>query len=231
MAHLTPAYFEFFHNLAANNNSDWFKAHRKTYEDHVKKPFLQLVSDVLAQLQTVDARLQGQDPKKLIFRINRDIRFSQDKSPYKLNSSAVFSPLGKDNSVAGLYFHVGVAGYGGEHGATFVGGGAYMPSGEQLKRIREEIVHNTAAWEAAIQHPAFQKLYNGQVQGETLKRAPKGFEEETEHLPILRHKQFYYGLDIPESLILSHELVPALVAYYQASRPLMDFLIRAMQDT
>lgn len=230
MVHLSSAYFSFFRDLALHNTTEWFGANKSRYETEVKKPFLGLVSDLLTRLEKVDSRLVGQDPRKLLFRINRDIRFSKDKSPYKLNSSAVISPGGKNSGLVGLYFHVGLAGYAGEGGGVFAGGGCYAPTPEQLQRIREEVVHNGAALKNALEHPEFRKFYRSELQGEQLKRAPKGFEREAETHPLVRHKQFYYGTELTEADALSDGFLPLLADCYRAGMPLYDYFARAVPD-
>ncbi len=219
MAHLTPEFFRFFEDLAANNTTDWFKAQKSRYEAVVKGPFEGLVAEVLDKLQAIDPRLQGQEAKKCIFRLNRDIRFSADKSPYKTQAAAVFSHLGKNGGMAGIYFHLGA-------GGNWVGGGSYMPEPADLKAIREEIAAEPTTWQALIGAKDFTRHFAG-IEGEALKRAPKGFEELADTLPILKNKQFYFGADLTEADALAPTFADRLVSYYQAARPVNDFLLRA----
>jgi uncharacterized protein (TIGR02453 family) len=222
MAYISKAYFDFFEQLAQNNNSEWFKAHKKDYEQHVKEPFSAMVADLLARLQKHDARLLGQEAKDCIFRINRDIRFAKDKSPYKLNAAAAISPGGKKSAMLGMYFHLGP-------NECWAGSGVYMPEPAQLKRIRDEIAYNPKEWEQLVSSKSFVQHF-GAIQGETTVRAPKGYEDLVEKLPILKNKQYYFGADMDKKLVLSEALPEHLFTLYKASEPLNAFLSRAMQE-
>lgn len=220
MTHITPAFFQFFRDLTENNHADWFKAHKARYEREVKQPFEALVADLLKELARYDAAFSTQNPKHLIFRINRDVRFSKDKSPYKTNAGAVLSPGGKKDAVPGLYVQLGAA-------ESFCGGGLYEPTPVQLYASRQEIVYHAEEFTRLVEAPAFTSIY-GEIKGEALKNAPKDFKEEAQRLLILRHKQFYYLVDLPEKTATSAQLIPFLLKAYEAAAPLNAFFSRAI---
>ena len=132
MKYFNPAFFKFFDQLTKNNNKEWFDANRSIYEEEVKKPFRKLVEDLTEKLAK-DLPEINREVSKSIFRINRDIRFSLDKSPYKNHLGAVFSRTGtKDLDYPGYYMHFGAD-------EIMVGGGKYQVDKEQLAKIRQEI--------------------------------------------------------------------------------------------
>src|SRR5689334_10215404 len=131
-AYFTKEFLDFFNKLEKNNNKEWFDRNKPTYENAVKNPFKKLVEDLIEQIRKHDKDLST-DAKESIFRINRDIRFSKDKTPYKTNVSANISKLGKRSpDHPGFYIQLGAD-------MLMIGGGAYAPDKDQLKKIRDEI--------------------------------------------------------------------------------------------
>lgn len=124
----------FLSNLKKNNHKDWFEKNRNHYED-AKNNFLAFVTEVIALVEKIDPSIVGLEAKKCVFRINRDVRFSKDKSPYKTNMGASISKGGKKIQCAGYYFHL-------EPNNTFIAGGLWMPPAEQLQKLRQEIDYN-----------------------------------------------------------------------------------------
>jgi len=217
MAWFTPEYNRFFKELAANNNKEWFDANKKRYESAVKKPFEAFVGEVIARIAKVDPRIRI-EPKEAIFRINRDIRFSNDKTPYKLNRSALVSPAGRrDHNAPGIYFQLG---------ADSVGfyGGAYQPEKDELQRLRERIMDEPKKFKALYQDKAFKKLL-GEVQGEKNKILPAEFREAAAKEPLLYNKQLYYGADLPAKTVVDPKLADILMDHYHAMRPMSQFLL------
>ncbi len=220
MSHFTSDFNQFFIELAANNHKDWFDQNRKWYEKEIKKPFENFMADLLAALKKDDPALD-MDPKKTIFRINRDIRFSKDKSPYKLNRSAAFSPGGgKDGSHAGLYLQFGPE-------LITIGGGAYQPDKEQLRSIREKIMESEKQFKAAIEDPNFVETY-GELKGEKNKRLPPEFAAAAVGQPYLFNKQFYYMADFPPELITDDLLLDFVIEKYHDASKFRSFLNEAL---
>lgn len=219
MSTLSPAYFDFFKQLEKNNNSDWFHAHKADYEKSVKEPFEKLVGAIIITLQQKDSALQV-TPKECIFRINRDVRFSKDKQPYKLHMAAYIATGGKKgNSPKGMYFQVG-----GKEG--MLGGGVYDPDKETLYRIRWHLKENGKSWKKAIESPNFIK-YFGEIQGEKNKILQPEFKLAGEELPWLFNKQFYYMATTDTDFWQSKDLLKNILKYYEAAYPVGSWLAEA----
>ena len=220
MAYFTKDYLDFFKELAANNHRDWFTANKKRYENSVKKPFNNFVQEMIDRMQAVDNRVLI-TPKDAIFRINRDIRFSADKTPYKTFMAAVVSPGGrKDTSKLGLYFQ-----FGPEDARIY--SGAYSLDKNQLLAVRGAIAQDLDAFDELINAPDFKKKF-GTIHGDEHKRLPKEFQEPAEKQPLLYKKSFYYFAKFPPETILQDNLPETLMDYYQTAMPLGLFFEQAM---
>ncbi len=151
MKYFTEDYLSFFKELASNNNKDWFDKNRKRYENTVREPFKNFISDLIDEVSKQDPEVQI-EPKEAIFRINRDIRFSKDKTPYKLNNSAIISKTGrKDKSYPGLYIELGPEKLG-------IYGGVYMPDTKQVQKIRQHIIGNSEVFSKIISNKNLRKF-------------------------------------------------------------------------
>jgi uncharacterized protein (TIGR02453 family) len=220
MAYFSEDYLSFFSELSENNHKDWFDANRKRYEKVVKAPFKAFVEDMIIRVNEVDPDVQI-EAKDAIFRINRDIRFSKDKTPYKTNVSAIVSPGGrKDKTCPGLYFEFSAE-------RVRIYGGLYMADKDQLLHLREEIAANPARFEKIINHKDFKSHY-GEILGEKAKRLPKELKEAAEKQPLIYNKQFYYFAELPPETILRDDLADIVMKYYQAGEPLMMYLRDAL---
>ena len=152
---ITKEYFKFFAELEQNNNKEWFDANRKRYDKHVKTAFKKLVEQIITEVAFVDDSIASLEAKDAIFRINRDIRFSNDKTPYKTQMSAIISPIGKkDKTNPGLYFEIDKSGIN-------VYGGTYMPDKDQLLNIRNCIAEDMDGFHKALANPEFVAHYGG----------------------------------------------------------------------
>lgn len=220
MQYFDAEFLQFFRELAANNHKEWFDANRKRYEKKVKEPFKQFIGDLIAEVHKLDPTV-GIEPKDAIFRINRDIRFSKDKSPYKLNTSAVVSSVGrKDHSVPGLYVDFGPE-------KVWIGGGAYFLKPDQLMRVREYIVSNNDRFNTIVKDKNFVKHYK-EIRGEENKRLPKQFQQAGEEQPLLYKKQLYYMSEHAPETVEGDKLMSKVLAHFKAGRDLQDFLKAAM---
>lgn len=220
MNYFSPDYLEFFKELAANNNKDWFDRNRKRYETVVRDPFKSFIGLLIAEIAKTDPEFDI-EAKNAIFRINRDIRFSKDKTPYKLNNSALISPAGrKDKNNPGIYLEFGPEKLG-------VYGGIYMPSPAQVQQVRSYMLSNLNEWEKALNSPEFKQAY-GEIQGEKSKRIPKEFREAAENHALLYNKQWYYHADLSPKLILGENLMDTILDLWKKAQPVKNFLSHAI---
>jgi uncharacterized protein (TIGR02453 family) len=216
---LSPDILPYLADLKQNNNKAWFEANRARY-DAARANFIDFLADTIKELGT-RMDLSHVEPKQCIFRINRDVRFSKNKDPYKSNFAAAISPEGKNtHKPGGIYISIGPD-------ENFIGMGLYDISPEQLKAIRQEIDYNLAAWEGHLNAPAFKK-YFGTVQGEQLKTTPKGYEAENPAIQWLKYKQFYVGHQPIQEQILSKDFVSHIGRVYDAGVPFIGFLSDAI---
>lgn len=221
MAWFTNDFNGFFKDLAKNNNKEWFDVNRKRYEASVKKPFEAFVGEAINRIAKHDKAI-AIEPKEAIFRINKDIRFSKDKTPYKLETSAIISPAGrKDHTVPGLYFALGPE-------AVKVYGGCYQPEKDQLEKIRTAIVRDPKGFRKVIEAKAFVSTF-GSVQGEANKVLPAEFKEAAKKEPLIANKQFYVGVDRPAKLVADAKLLDVLLDHYMAMRPFNAWLASALK--
>jgi uncharacterized protein (TIGR02453 family) len=218
---LTKDTLQFLAELAANNEREWFHANKARYERDVKKPFEAFIGAVIERVQAVDPGVLIL-PKQAVFRINRDTRFSANKSPYKTHLSAVISPFGsKGKEYPGFYIHV-------EAEKMMLGGGAYFLEKDSLQKVRTVIAEEVAPFRKIIEAPDFVQRY-GEVQGEKNKRLPADFQEVATTFPLIANKQFYYMADLPAKSALGRDAVDTAFEYYQAGKPLSDFLAQALR--
>jgi len=223
MSRITPEFLDFFIELAGNNHKEWFDAHRKRYETVVKRPFEGFVAEVVARLKA-DEPAYAVDPKKAIFRINRDIRFSKDKTPYKTQMGASINPGGeKISRWPGLYFEVGPGGF-------HIGGGAYFLERPDQERVRAHIRDAYPRWKKALSSAEFVSLFPDGVIGEAWKRLPPGFENLSENEPLIWKKQWYWWAELSPEQSLGDAGVEAIVAHHQATAPLRALLTEALID-
>ncbi|UCE93026.1 MAG: DUF2461 domain-containing protein [Flavobacteriaceae bacterium] len=220
MAFFTPDYLEFFKELAANNNKEWFDENRKRYETVVREPFKEFITLLIAELGKGDESL-GLSAKDAIFRINRDIRFSKDKTPYKLQNSAILSKEGRKNkNYPGIYLE-----FGPERLAFY--GGIYMPDSKQTLKVRSFFKAHARELQSLLSDKNFKHDF-GEIHGEKSKRIPKELQEEAKSQPLIMNKQWYYYKELSPEIILSEDLLDTILDLDAKSRPMKEFLIRAI---
>lgn len=212
--------FAFLRELKQNNNKEWFDANRKRYNE-LRKSYLEFVSLMILEISNMEESVKSLDPKDCIFRINRDIRFSADKSPYKTNMGAYITPGGKKAMRPGYYLHI-------EPGSCFAAGGFFMPPSAELKTIRTEIIENTEQYLEIIENPAFVKMF-GQPEGERLKTAPKGFPKDDKNIDLIKLKSYTVSHKMDEKTLTSPSALHSLMEVYKTLQPLNSFLSRALQ--
>ncbi len=222
MAFFTREYVDYFKKLARNNKREWFHAHKKHYEQHVKAPFNEFVAEMIDRISVLDPEIDL-EPREAIFRIARDIRFSKDKTPYKTHMAAVITPAGRqDVQYPGLYFYFGATGVG-------IGGGVYKPDKENLYRIRQAIKRDGKKLERALKAKAFRDLFGGELRGEQNKRIPKEFAEAAERFPFIANKQFFYFAEYSDpAVVLRKDLAGFVLRHYRTGMKVNEFLKAAM---
>ncbi len=213
----TEAFYEFFIELSANNQKSWFDENRARYEREVKTLFLHFVESVLERMVLLDDRFKGLEAKQCIFRINKDIRFSKDKTPYKLHCAAAIQMGGrKEMGAGGLYIQLGPEECG-------LYSGVYLPEKDELKRIRGLIAGDLEGFNRVLRDPAFVK-YFGSVRGERNKRIDSEWMGAAVEQPLLYNKQFYIQHTLDAEDTLRSDFADYVVEVWKASRGFNAFL-------
>ena len=216
MAYFNRNFVSFFKDLSINNNRDWFNENKSRFKEDVEEPFYHFVDELITRIRDDDPQIQI-TPKEAVFRIYRDVRFSKDKSPYKIHVSAVISPGGrKDFVMAGHYLEMNHKGLG-------LYGGLYSVGPTELNNLRHYIANNLTEFKKLRRDKKFQEKF-GEVLGEANKRIPKEFDEIFQKEPLIANKQFYFYHKFPQKLILSGDLSDTIIEYYKVSKPLTKFL-------
>jgi uncharacterized protein (TIGR02453 family) len=221
--YFSAASFRFLRALARNNDKAWFAAHKQQYEDHVREPFLRLLVDLQPDLAQVSTHFRS-DPKTVggsLFRIYRDARFSNDKSPYKpWQGARLYHERRKQVPAPSFYLHL-------QPGQCFVGAGLWHPEPDTQRRIRQFIVDNPGSWKAAAHAPKFRKRFEFE-EAEKLVRAPRGFPAEFEFIDDLRHRNFVFWRSLPGETVTGPRLRQVVAADLAALGPFMDYLCAAL---
>jgi len=212
----SAATLSFLRRLKRNNRREWFNAHRDEYEAHVRAPMIAVIERLAVDFRSFAPDLVA-SPKRSLYRIHRDIRFSEDKKPYKTHVAAVFPcrDLPKHEG-AGLYFHAAPDG-------VWVGGGMYAPMTPQLHAVREHIAANSRRLRKIVSAPGFKRAV-GSLEGERLQRVPRGFPKDHEAAEFLKHRQFLAGCEFPASFATSPKFYSGLLGVFRQIAPLVAFL-------
>jgi uncharacterized protein (TIGR02453 family) len=206
----------FLRALKRNNRRDWFNAHRDDYETYVRQPMTAIVERLALDFRAFAPELVA-SPKVSMYRIYRDTRFSENKTPYKTHIAAVFPTRGLlKHEGAGVYFHV-------SPDEVWIGGGMYSPDGPQLLAVREHLAANLRTLRAIVESPGFRKHF-GALEGEKLKRVPRGFPTDHPAAEYLKFRQFLAGAEFPASLATSPKFYGTLLAVFREATPLTRFL-------
>ena len=208
---------EFLRLLALNNNKEWFDNHRSQYiaAKNNFEAFIQKLIDGIIEFEPI---LKGLEAKSCVYRINRDVRFSNDKSPYKTNFGALIIKGGRKNffKYPGYYIHV-------EPDNCFLSGGAYMPPSDWLTGIREKISERPDDFLAIINNAEF-KNHFGEIQGEKLKKAPKGFDPAHKQIELLKNKGYYVMKQVADKQISESDYLTYALNTFRIIKPFHDFL-------
>ena len=219
---LTKDSLQFLEDLKSNNNRDWFLDNKKRYEIF-KKDYQQLVSDFLDAMKPLDPSLEMLEVKNCMFRINRDIRFSKDKSPYKDHIGVWLSSGAKGMNRSGYYVHIAKAG-------SFIAGGLYCPEAEDLKKVRKEIAYFHEDLEEIIGSKNFQKEFGDFDRNEKnlLKNPPRGYEKEHPAIEFLKLKSFETSQKFDINEVTKEDFVAKMSEKLIVLKPLNDFINRAL---
>ncbi len=218
---LQSSTIQFLKALKKNNNKEWFDKNRKIYEQ-AKADYLNFVTILLNEIQGFDTSLMELQPKQCIFRLNRDVRFSKNKDPYKTNFGASFSKGAKKIQTAGYYFHL-------EPGENFVGGGLWMPMAPDLNKVRQEIDYCYKEFSSILNKPAFKSTYGDMDNSMKLVRPPKRFEIDNPALEYIKLKSFVVTRTIKDTELMDKQLVKNVVKDFKTIAPLVHFLNRAIE--
>jgi uncharacterized protein (TIGR02453 family) len=221
---ISPSTISFLRALKKNNNKPWFDKNRERYLD-AKQNFEEFVALLLQKMVLFDDDLKDLDVKNCCFRINRDIRFSKNKTPYKINLSAYFSRGGKKSIYSGYYFHLQ------PEGNSFVGGGLWHPEAAELKKVRQEIDYCFPEFKKIINAPSFKKNYGELERDENqmLVNVPKGYEKENPAADFLRMKSFVASKNIPDADLTETKLSKEIIQSFKDLTPLVKFINRAFE--
>lgn len=222
---LAPKTLQFLTKLKKNNSREWFNQHRDEY-DAAKENFIELVNQILANTGQFDEDISLLTYKDCIFRINRDVRFSKNKDPYKNNMAAYFVKGGKKSWLAGYYFHCEPG------GKSFIGGGLYGGEPNQIKKVRQEIDYNWEEFKSILENKVFKKLFGdlSKEEGMSLIREPKGYEKDNPAIEYIKLKNFIVAVPVTDEELTDKKLIKKIVSCFAAMQPLLRFLNRAMED-
>jgi len=219
---INPAIFQFLKELKKNNNKEWFDSNRIRYIG-LRKEFEHLINQVIAVIGQFDRQSAQTTASASIFRINRDIRFSNNKEPYKTNFGAFIARGGRKGINAGYYIHI-------EPGECFLAGGIYMPSGPMLKAIRNEIFENLGEFKKIVESPEFIKHFGIELWGDRLISSPKGFPKEFEGLNYLKYKHYTVVKSEPDSIYMKSTFMKEIKDVFGVLSGFNAFLNRAVEE-
>ncbi len=210
---------DFLVALKENNNRQWFQANKSWYEE-VKKDFTNFIDLLALEIRKFDPDIGQVNSHEAMFRIYRDVRFSKDKSPYKNNLGAHIVPGGKKSGLAGYYFHI-------EPGDIFLAGGLYMPSPDNLKKVRREIFENIEEFLSIIENQEFSDYYRS-IWGEKLVNPPAGYPKDFKYVDFLKYKNYTVIRQIPEQMLFKSSLLEEVSDGFRIIYPFNRFLNHAI---
>lgn len=207
---------QFLRNLEQNNNREWFHTNRKDY-DQTKEEFEHLCQEILTGICQFQENLLNTTVKSCILRINRDIRFSADKSPYKKYLAAGFGPGGKSSGKVDFYLHIQ------PNGESFLGGGMWAATSSQLASFRQEIDYSPHILKDIIEDDIFKHYFN-EIHGEKVKKMPKGYAIDHPDIELLKYKQLFFVHKYSDEESLSKNFANEVVNGCQILKPYLDYI-------
>jgi uncharacterized protein (TIGR02453 family) len=222
---LQPSTLKFLKDLKKNNDREWFEKNRKAYES-AKEDMAKLVDDVVKQFGKKEKDIASLTAKECVYRINRDVRFSKNKAPYKNNMAASLIKGGKKSVNAGYYIQIQPG------GESFIGGGRYMVEPLELKKIRQEIDYSWDEFNKIINNKKFKATYGELERGEgmALSREPKGYGKDNPAIEYIKLKSFVATTDLSDADLTSKDLVKKIATTFETLQPLIAFLNRALEE-
>lgn len=211
----------FLQTISKNNNREWFEKNKTNYLK-AKEHFDEFLAKLLEALIKVEEGLAGLNPRKLAFRIYRDVRFSKDKRPYKINMGAGFSPGGKMIQEPGYYIHIQPG------NKSFLAAGLYMPDAGNLAKIRQEIDYNADRLLKILRDKKFKKAFSDLDDFDKLKTSPKGYAKDHPQLDLLKHKSFIVSHPFTDKEVKDKKFLKKVVEAAKTVKPLNDFLKEAI---
>ncbi|MFN8589674.1 MAG: DUF2461 domain-containing protein [Candidatus Eisenbacteria bacterium] len=224
MSHFDAPSLKFLRGIARHNDRTWFEAHRAEYEEHVKTPMAELVAEMDLRLARFAPEIEG-DPKRSVFRIHRDVRFSSDKSPYKTHAACWFFHSGGSSKVgreahgggAGFYFHL-------QPGASMLGGGLWMPPRPALQQLRAAIAEDVRGFARVADSPAMRRRFGALSEESALKRVPRGYDADHPAARWLRLQSFTVGHALTDADVTGAKLTKTLETSFATMLPLVRWL-------
>ena len=217
---ITKSTLRFLTDLKNNNTKVWFDTNRKKYES-AKEDAFETIAQLIKIIGAFDEDIAPLQLKDCTFRINRDIRFAKDKTPYKTNIAGYFSKGGKKSDAAGYYLHI-------EPGHAFAAAGCWWPEPKQLAAIRQEIDYNFDEWKKITSSKKFLSVFaEGVARKDTLQRAPKGYEETNPAIDFVKLKSFVVYRQLSDEELADKNFIKNIASIFKAAKPLIDFLNRA----
>jgi len=215
--------FRFLRALARHNEKPWFEEHRKDYEAHVRQPFLRLIGDLQPDVAAVSPHFRA-DTRTVggsLFRIHRDARFSNDKSPYKTWQGArLFHERRRETAAPSFYVHL-------QPGGSFVGAGLWHPESDTQRKVRQFIVDNPESWKAAAHAPKLRKRFEFET-SEMLVRPPRGFDPQFECIDDLKHRNWVFWRALDDDAMTGPKLRQTIAADLVALAPFVDYLCASL---
>lgn len=220
MKYFTKKSLDFLKELEQNNDRDWFHANKSRFQNDLEIPFRDFIENLIDEFQAIDPKIVI-TAKEAIFRIYRDVRFSNDKSPYKTHMSAIISAGGRKNLIVpGFYVEL-------QKDKMMLYAGIYNPDTKTLEKIRYYIAEHGVEFKKLIADKDFVKVF-GEIQGEKSKIIPKQFKEDAAEQPLLYNKAFYYMHEVPQKVVLGEDLISYLGASAAAAQKLNVFFRNAI---
>ena len=215
----TTLILKFLTDLSKNNNREWFEENKKRFLE-AKTNFEEIVQGYIDEIAKFDTGITGLQAKKCVFRIYRDVRFSKDKSPYKLNFGASMTEGGRKTANPGYYIHI-------KPGECFFGGGLYHPEADDLKKVRQEIDYNSKSFVGMVESKKFKETF-GEIWGDKLKRPPKGYDVDHPQIEYLKLKDFVALHKVNDAAIRKGDFIKNGIKVYKMIKPFNDFLKTAL---
>lgn len=211
---------DFLADLAMHNKKEWMDDNKKRYKD-AKDQVIELVSEVIQKSAAFDSSIANVDPRKTLFRINRDIRFSKNKDPYKTNFGAAIVDGGRKSGNPGYYLHIMPEN-------NFAGGGIYQPSSDMLQKVRQEIDYNGKEVRSILDSKDFKKTFDGPYGDDKLKTAPKGYPKDHESIDLLQLKHYVFMKKMTDKQVTSNSFSTQVTDVYKTLHPFNLFLAKAL---